>query len=211
MSDWTPHPTGAPPSGAVTRGWLTQRAAVVLSVLAVLFVVSTLGVAMATGVGRVPSGETAAKFEVAPDFTLPTFDGGSVTLSENDGGPVLLFFWASWCVPCQEEAPLIARAWPEYERRGYTFIGVNMTDTETDARAFITKYGLSDVPMVRDEQGRVYLNYGVEIVSESFFLRPGRRVGAHFVNGWSETILRNQLDALAAPVAAFVPARKRTP
>lgn len=199
---------GARSAGMRTGRWLMQRGAMIAAALAVLFVVGTLGIAMARGVGQAPSGETATRFDVAPDFTLPTFDGQSVTLSAYDGGPVLLFFWASWCVPCQQEAPLIARAWPEYQRRGYMFIGINITDAESDARAFIAKYGLSDVPMVRDEQGKVYLNYGVEIVSESFFLQPGRRVRTHFVNGWTEATLRDQLEALAPP-AAFVPPRKR--
>jgi len=63
--------------------------------------------------------------------------------------------------------------------------------------------------MVRDQQGKVYLNYGVEIASESFFLRPARQVSAHFVNGWTESKLRQKLDGLQQPVA-LVPQRKRS-
>ena len=60
---------------------------------------------------------------------------------------MFVYFWASWCAPCREEAPLIERLWPEFQAAGYTFVGVNILDSEPDARAFIERFDLS-VPLV---------------------------------------------------------------
>lgn len=170
----------------------------ILIVGAVMFglIFAALAFGLVRGVGNDPNGETAASFEVAPDFTLPTFAGETFTLSENEGRPVLLVFWASWCVPCQEEAPILQRLWPEYEARGYTFVGINIVDLEKDARAFIAEYRLT-FPQLRDTDGRVYLEYGVLQIAEAFFLREGRVLESRFVGGLTEAQLREHLDRIA--------------
>src|SRR5437867_2892698 len=48
---------------------------------------------------------------VAPDFTLKTFEGETIALSQLRGKAVIVNFWASWCIPCREEAPRLQRAW----------------------------------------------------------------------------------------------------
>jgi cytochrome c biogenesis protein CcmG/thiol:disulfide interchange protein DsbE len=148
---------------------------------------------MSRGVGREPLGVTDAGFVVASDFTLPTLDGGLFTLAEHADGPVFLYFWASWCRTCQRDAPVVQRVWPDYEQAGYTFVGVNILDDEEDARAFIERYRLS-FPNVRDLSGRVYLEYGVYGIPESFFLRPGLLVSEKFLGEFSESALRRMLD-----------------
>lgn len=185
---------------------LTSRPVLVAGVLITLVLLGGLGAAFARGVGGSPTGESTAAFTVAPDFTLPTFDGGTFTLSEHEGSPVFVVFWASWCVPCQEEAPVIQKLWPEYEARGYTFVGVNIVDTESDARAFIEKYGLT-FTNVRDTKGSVYLDWGVEAVAESFFLRSDRTVASRFLGGLKESDLRSRLDALGKQAATARDAR----
>lgn len=90
------------------------------------------------------SGSTAA--EIAPIFSVPTASGDEFSLSEhlaNDGRPVFLNLWASWCFPCREEMPAIdaaSVALPEVK-----FVGVAVQDSESDAAAFADEIGVSYV------------------------------------------------------------------
>jgi len=153
-----------------------------------------LAVAMFRGVGDSPLGEVEAGFTEAADFTLPSFDGDPFTLSDYSSGPVFVYFWASWCGPCFREAPLIERLWPEFEAAGHQFVGVNILDSEDDARAFIERFELT-FPMVLDGGG-TYLDYGVVGLPEAFFLRPGLIVNRKFIGELTEAEFRRMLDEL---------------
>lgn len=157
-----------------------------------------LGVAMSRGVGQPPIGSVAAGFEDAPLFELARFDQGTVRLAEYEDRPVFLYFWASWCTPCRTEAPTIQRLWPEYQARGYAFVGVNILDQEQDARAFMKEFGL-DFPMVRDVEGSVYLEYGVYGMPESFFIEPGLSIREKYLGELTETVLRERLGGIESP------------
>lgn len=112
----------------------------------------------------------------APEFRLPRFDGGVLALSEFRGKYVLVNFWASWCVPCKDEAPLLERAWREYRDEGLVVVGINIQDLESEARKFIAETGATYFE-VRDRDGAVSRAYGTTGVPESFFIdRAGRIV-----------------------------------
>ena len=177
------------------RSWSRGRLPVLIAGAAALALAAVMAVGLSRGVGDVPLGRASAGFEVAADFTLPGFGGEPFTLSDHAGGPVFVYFWASWCAPCLREAPLIERLWPEYERAGYTFIGVNIMDSERDARAFIERFDIT-FPMVIDDGGAVYLEYGVYGLPEAFFLRPGLVVNQKFIGELTEPELRRMLDRL---------------
>lgn len=164
--------------------------------LAAVALLVVLAVAMREGVGDSPIGRTDAGFAQARSFTLPTLDrGGSFDLDAHADGPVFVYFWASWCAPCREEAPMIERLWPEYRALGYTFVGVNILDAERDARAFVDEFALT-FPLVRDVEGTVYLDYGVYGLPEAFFLRPGLRVSEKFNGALGEQEFRTMLAKL---------------
>jgi cytochrome c biogenesis protein CcmG/thiol:disulfide interchange protein DsbE len=107
----------------------------------------------------------------APDFTLRTLDGGIVTLSELRGRPVLINFWASWCLACRAEAPDLQRLYADYQNRGLIILGVNATqqDTLADAQAYASEFKLT-FPIPLDEKGEVVKAYGVVGLPTTYFV-----------------------------------------
>lgn len=157
--------------------------------------VGALGFGLATGVGQNPTGAVEAPFAQAPDFTLADFDGEQFTLSDYADRPVLIYFWASWCDVCEKVSPQLQRLWPEYQARGYVFVGINILDREADALAKIEEHGMT-FRNVYDVDGAVYLDYGVYGVPEMFFLGPDRLVQEKYLGELSDDALRNKLDGL---------------
>lgn len=114
----------------------------------------------------------------APDFTLQLFDGGEVTLSELRGKVVVINFWASWCPPCREEAPILEAAWEFYRDQGVVFIGVDWLDTEAEARAYIQEFNLT-YPHGPDLGSRIGRAYRITGVPETFFISRDGLIAAH--------------------------------
>jgi cytochrome c biogenesis protein CcmG/thiol:disulfide interchange protein DsbE len=104
----------------------------------------------------------------APDFTLNLFDGGTFTLSEQQGKPVVVNIWASWCPSCREEAPVLEEGWRAYQDQGVVFVGVNVMDSRSDAEAFLEEFDIT-YPNGPDESN-IYTKYGATGVPETFFI-----------------------------------------
>jgi len=99
----------------------------------------------------------------APDFTLTDIDGHRVSLSQLKGKPVLISFWATWCVPCRDELPLIRDEYLAHRAEGFTVIAVNFGDESSDTvRKFWSNYNLQPAPFL-DPDGSVAANYGVAL------------------------------------------------
>ncbi|MBI3745211.1 MAG: TlpA family protein disulfide reductase [Chloroflexi bacterium] len=105
----------------------------------------------------------------APAFTLVTLTGETMDLSRLRGRPVVLNFWASWCLPCRDEAPLLVAADTGYRSQGLQVVGVIYQDSAANARAFMARYGQT-YPGLLDPDGRTALNYGVFGIPETFFI-----------------------------------------
>ena len=135
----------------------------------------------------------------APDFTLPRFDGGELTLSQNQGQAVVVNFWASWCPPCREEAPVLERIWRAYDD-DVLFVGVDIQDTEENARAYLGEYDVT-YPNVLDTDGKVTVDYGVIGIPVTFFVSRDGIVERRFVGAVKETQLVAWVDELIAGAA----------
>ena len=110
----------------------------------------------------------------------PALADGTVSLDELRGTPVVLNFWASWCVPCREEAPLLARSWQRYGPRGIAIVGLNMQDVTDDAMSFMRDFD-NDYLNVRDPTDATANDWGVTGIPETFFITPGGDVVSHVV------------------------------
>jgi cytochrome c biogenesis protein CcmG/thiol:disulfide interchange protein DsbE len=114
---------------------------------------------------------------LAPQYTrvLPSLAGGpGRSISDYHGEVVLLNIWASWCPPCREEAPLLARAQRELAQHGGTVLGVSYNDAAGDSRSFMRDHHLA-YPDLRDVTGSFAEAYGTHALPESFLLdRQGR-------------------------------------
>jgi cytochrome c biogenesis protein CcmG/thiol:disulfide interchange protein DsbE len=95
--------------------------------------------------------------------------GGSRTLASYRGKVVVLNFWASWCTPCQEEAPLLERAQHELLRHGGTVLGVTFRDSSPDSLEFVKAHGLT-YPNLRDSTGEFAQAYGTSQIPETFVI-----------------------------------------
>ena len=137
----------------------------------------------------------------AAPFTLPTFDGKTVSLVEMRGRVVVINFWASWCVPaCYDEAPSLERAWQGYRDRGVVLIGVNIQDKEEPARRFLDRFGHT-FPNGPDSLGRVSIDYGVYGVPETFFVDRKGHIRFKKVGAVTDEILKQQIEKLLAEPA----------
>ncbi len=162
---------------------------------ALLALIAVLAIASLRDVGRDPLGAVDPGIERAAEFSLPSLDGGEVSIADYADRPIFLYFWASWCAPCEREAPLIERLWKEFEARGYAFLGVNILDSEREARRFVERHGLT-FPSLVDADGGVYLEFGVNGVPEAYFLSPGLQVQQKFLGELRESEFRAMLEAI---------------
>jgi len=115
----------------------------------------------------------------APVFSLPRLavggGEGELSLASYRGQTVVLNFWASWCLPCKEETPLLQRSWQRWRGRDVVFVGVNAKDFRRDAEGFMERYGVT-YPNVYDGKGWTIGRYGVTAFPETYFLDAGGRV-----------------------------------
>ena len=114
-----------------------------------------------------PSTAVSAHFvgKLAPDFTLPTLGGTEVSLSQFVGQPLLINFWASWCLPCREEMPKLVQSYEAHKAEGFMLLGVNLTysDSVPDAQAFASEFKIT-FPVLLDKEG---------VVAEKMYQIPG--------------------------------------
>ncbi len=112
---------------------------------------------------------------VAPAFEFTTFSGEKMRLADLRGKGVVLNFWASWCVPCRTEAPLLEATWRRERANGIVFIGLDYLDQAYAAQAFLAEFGIT-YPTGPDLQSAAARRYGITGVPETFFIGPDGKI-----------------------------------
>ena len=110
--------------------------------------------------------------EKAPAGALPRLDGkGAGSLSDYRGRWVLVNFWASWCIPCRQEAPALESFQRRHGGDRFTVLGIDTRDLSGDGQKFVRQYGLT-YPQLRDGDGRRAHDFGTTGVPENFLVDP---------------------------------------
>jgi cytochrome c biogenesis protein CcmG, thiol:disulfide interchange protein DsbE len=154
-----------------TRGRIVSFAVTVLLAAALLAVLWVRLLTANQAVQSVTASPLAG--HRAPDFTLTVYNGApgqTIHLADLRGKPVVINFWASWCVPCSEEAPILEAAWQKHRNDGVVFIGVDYDDKADPARAFLQQHGITYATGPDDANGAIAIAYGVSGTPETAFV-----------------------------------------
>ena len=123
-------------------------------------------------------GPVARVGEPVPSFDLPTLDGeGRLVVDGKRAKPMVINFWATWCGPCRDEAPILAAAWRKYRGR-VDFVGVDIKDFNGDANDFVREYDLR-FPMAYDGSGSLWEPWGITALPETFVVDSSGTIVAH--------------------------------
>ncbi len=133
----------------------------------------------------------------APDFTIESYDGRSVTLSKLRGQVVIVNFWASWCPPCREEAAYLEQTWRKYKDKGVMFIGVDWVDTPNNALAYIKEFDIT-YPNGPDVGTLAAQAYRIQGVPETFYVDKRGNLRGVQIGPLKSPELDDKIDQLLA-------------
>ena len=127
--------------------------------------------------------------ETAPDFEVETFDGETLRLSDLNGKVVVLNFWASWCPPCRWEMPFFETMWQEYRDQGVVFVGIAMSDTLENVKAFAEEAGVT-YPVGLDTTTEIARAYEVLSLPTTFFIGKDGNIERKLTSAANEGLLK---------------------
>ncbi len=133
----------------------------------------------------------------APEFHLVGFDGDTLSLADLRGRVVILNFWASWCIPCRTEHPVLVQTERTWDDSEVVLLGVVYQDSRANAERFLTQYG-GDWTHVLDPSQRTAIDYGVYGVPETFFIGRDGHISHKQVGPVTWDLVRYQVDSLLA-------------
>lgn len=178
-----------PPGGATVEvhdpAWRRKgpqrRYAVMGAVVVSIFVVVALAQGIEGSSSNTSSVLVGQTHQLAPDFTLASLSGPSrnISLRSFRGRPLVLNFWASWCVPCRTEMPLLERTY-RAERGRIQFLGLDSNDTSSAGLAFYKQVHVT-YPAASDPQGVVATRYGLFGLPTTVFISASGEIIGRFI------------------------------
>jgi thiol-disulfide isomerase/thioredoxin len=184
----------APPARAERRGasaLARARLACALAVAATMFALAAPSPAASPSPWQ--GGPT-------PPLVLKDLDGREVRLDAFRGRTVVVNFWATWCAPCVEEMPSLARLREKFAPQGLEVIGVNFQENAARIRPFLERYGI-DMPVVRDHDGSASKAWGVSVYPSAFVIGPDQKVAFVVVGeaDWSGPPIEPRIRSILFP------------
>jgi len=134
--------------------------------------------------------------DTAPAFTLKRDTSGSVSLASLRGKPVYLNFFASWCAPCNEEAPSVVQLYGKYHPKGLVVLGVDEQEDASKAKGFAAKYKipfnvvLDDGPMGKD--------YGVIALPVHVFIDRAGKISTYRMGEMSPSEIEDAIKKITS-------------
>ncbi len=123
--------------------------------------------------------------QIAPQFTIKSIEGTTVSLSDFKGRYVLLDFWASWCMPCRKENLNIVNAYHQFKGQNFTVFGISL-DKDPNAwknAVAADKLSWSHGSELKDFDSQTVRMYQVESIPSSFVIDPSGKIIAKNLQG----------------------------
>jgi cytochrome c biogenesis protein CcmG/thiol:disulfide interchange protein DsbE len=172
----------------------TRRVPAIPAVITVVLLAALLGL---TGWALARSQRGPVHSGTAPDFSLTTFNGQRVTLNELRGNVVIINFWASWCVPCRQEAAYLEQTWRKFKDKAVVFIGVDYVDTEPEALAYIQEFDIT-YANGPDLGTRISQSYAIKGIPETYYVAKNGELRGVKIGPLTEPELDQKIEQLLA-------------
>jgi peroxiredoxin len=133
----------------------------------------------------------------APDFTTHDTHDNVVALRKYHGRPVVLNFWATWCVPCRQELPVLQAVYEAYRDKGLVILAISqdVAEKKETVRSYVTNLGVTFLPLL-DPEGSVAAHYNVFLLPSTIFINPAGTVVAVHFGSMTRTQIEKHLVAI---------------
>lgn len=131
----------------------------------------------------------------APDVSFATLDNGKQRLSASFGKPLIVNFFATWCVPCKAELPLIESRYLKLRSKGLTVLGVDEQETSKSVLAFTRAHGVT-YPVVIDSDEKAFDTYAGHAIPTSLFIDRNGMLQAVHIGFLTPDILDEELQKI---------------